>query len=169
VSARRVAYLGLLAVLVSSGAYVFIYLDRWEWNRAMVAGILFVGAEVALIGAMVLERLRNLNEKVDGLAERDRHVDPQVLGRIRDTAPEPSKPFAWLDPRDQRMGVFVPVLMGAGMVMSGLAWLIERLARRTAGPALERGLAGQLSALALPDRLLADDDGFALLRRPAIR
>ena len=91
-----------------------------------------------------------------------------MLGHIREAAPEPSKPFAWLDPHDQRMGVFVPVLMGAGLVMSGLAWLIERLARRTAGPALERGLAGQLSALALPDRLVADDDGFALLRRPAI-
>ena len=66
-SARRIAYLALLAVLISSGAYVFLYLDRWEWNRAMVAGILFVGAEVALIGAMVLERLRSLNEKVDTL------------------------------------------------------------------------------------------------------
>jgi hypothetical protein len=148
---------------------VFVYLDRWEWNRAMVAGILFIGAEVAFVGALVLDRLRKLNDKVDGLSQqRERHVDPQVLGRIRDTAPEPSKPFAWLDPRDQRMGVFVPVLMGAGMVMSGLAWVIERLARRTAGPALERGLAGQLSALALPDRLLADDDSLALLRRPAV-
>jgi hypothetical protein len=165
---RRIAYVALVATLISAGAYVFIYLDRWEWNRAMVAGILFVGAEIALVGALLLERLRTLSDKVDKLDQKPRHVDPQVLGHIRDSAPEPSKPFAWLDPRDQRMGVFVPVLMGAGLVMSGLAWLVERLARRTAGPALEGGLAGQLSALSLPDRLVSDDDRLALLRRPAI-
>ena len=162
---RRIAYLAAVAVLISSGAYVFVYLDRWEWNRAMFAAILFIATQTALVGALVLERLRVLSERVDELARRPA-ADPQVLERLRATAPEPSKPFAWLDPRGEKLGVFVPVLMGAGMVLSALAWLVERLARRTAGPVLERGLAGQLAALAMPDSLLGDDDVLALLRGP---
>jgi hypothetical protein len=168
VSARRIAYLAGAAVLVSSGAYVFIYLDRWEWNRAMFAAILFIAAEVAIIGVAVMERLRSLGDRVDELSRKP-SVDPQVLGHIREAAPEPSKPFAWLDPRNEKLGVFVPVLMGAGMVLSGLAWLVERIARRTAGPVLERGLAGQLHKLAMPDRLIGDDDGLAVLRGPVGR
>ena len=167
-SARRIAYLAGVALLLSSGAYVFIYLDRWEWNRAMFAAILFVATEVAIIGVAVMERLRSLGERVDELGRRPT-VDPEVLGHIRDAAPEPSKPFAWLDPRNEKLGVFVPVLMGAGMVLSGLAWLVERIARRTAGPVLERGLAGQLHALRMPDHLLGDDDGLAVLRGPVRR
>ena len=45
-------------VLVLSGAYMMIYLYRWEWNRAIISGVFFVAAEVALATSMILRRLR---------------------------------------------------------------------------------------------------------------
>ena len=57
--------------------------------------------------------------------------------------------FAWLAKPDG-MNVFIPVLLGAGALLSAVAWAVERLARATAGRAAERGLAGQLAALDLP-------------------
>ena len=35
-------------VLTLAGAYLLIYLSRWEWNRAIILGLFFVAAEVAL-------------------------------------------------------------------------------------------------------------------------
>jgi hypothetical protein len=147
VIARRIGIALGLAVLCSSGAYVFVYLYRWEWNRALVAGVFFLSAEVALGFAAVLHRLHGMGP------------DPRVAARVRDARPEPRHPFAWLAPEGGQMSVFVPVLMGAGIVLSGIAWLVERLAGATAGPVLERGLARRLSRLALPE------DG--LLGRPS--
>jgi hypothetical protein len=57
------------------------------------------------------------------------------------------------------MNVFVPVLMGAGVLLSGIAWVVERLARATVTPVAERGLAAQLDGLALPAH------GFATAER----
>ena len=71
-----------------------------------------------------------------------------MLRRLRDHAPEPAKPFAWLG-RSQT-NVFVPVLLGAGVVLSGLAWLVDRVARLTAVPSMERGLARRLNTLQPP-------------------
>lgn len=138
--ARRIGLALGFAVLLSSGAYVFVYLYRWEWNRALVAAAFFIAAEVALGFVTVLDKLRHLSAA----------VDPQVLGRLQETAPPPSKPFGWLAPEDGTVGVFVPVLMGAGVVLSGVAWLVERLAGATAKPTMERSLAARLSTLALP-------------------
>jgi hypothetical protein len=69
------------------------------------------------------------------------------------------------------MGVFVPVLMGMGVVASALAWVIERLARATARPALERRLAARLAPLSWPDGGLvrAAEEPLAILARPVRR
>ena len=151
-TAKRIGYAVGAAVLLSSGSYIFVYLYRWEWNRALMAAALFVATEVALLAAVVLERLRSLHAAVDDL--RTRKPAPQVLERIRESAPAPPEHFAWLKPDSSSFGVFVPVLMGAGILLSGLAWLVERIASRTATPALEHGLAARLGALGLPDGLL---------------
>lgn len=143
--------------------YFFVYLWRWEWNRALIAGVLFVATEVAMASAVVLSRLRRMEERLQA-------PDPAVLARIRETAPPAHDHFEWLSPKSGRLGVFVPVLIGMGVVASGLAWLVERLARATAGPALERGLAARLSALAWPAGGLVPqkgDDPLAMLERPA--
>jgi hypothetical protein len=58
--------------------------------------------------------------------------------------------------------------MGAGVLMSGIAWVVERLARATISPAAERGLAAQLDTLALPAGgfATAEPDPVDLLRGP---
>jgi hypothetical protein len=50
----------------------------------------------------------------------------------------------------QQTNVFVPVLLGAGVVLSALAWVVDRIARLTAVPTMERGLARKLSHLQPP-------------------
>ena len=152
------------AVLASTGLYFFVYLWRWEWNRAFIAGLLFVATEVAVATATVLNRLRDIDGRLTS-------PDPAVLARIRDAAPPLRNHFEWLSPRSGRLGVFVPFLIGMGVVASGLAWLVERLARATAGPALERGLAARLAPLAWPKAglLPTDDDTLAMLEGPVPR
>ena len=64
-------------------------------------------------------------------------------------ASRPAAPdrFEWLRPSSGQTSVFVPFLMGAGVLLSGIAWVVERLARPTARPAMERRLAQQMSSL----------------------
>jgi hypothetical protein len=141
---RRLAYASLIIALAASGVYVFVYLVRWEWNRALIAGVFFIGAEVALIGAALYEKLRSIERRMTSQSPQ------QALERIQEAAPEPHNHFAWLTENRGDLNVFVPVLMGAGLVVSGLAWLVERLAHATAQPALERRLASKLAPLSMP-------------------
>ena len=133
--------------LVAAGFYVFVYLYRWEWNRAIMAGVLFVAAEIALATALLLDKFRSLEKKIDHRALDGRGL--QALEAIEDTAPPARRHFAWLSDQD-KVSVFVPVLMGAGIVISGIAWAVERIATSTARPLLERRLAIRLQPLALP-------------------
>jgi hypothetical protein len=154
VTARRIGLAALLAVMAAAGWYVFVYLYRWEWNRALVSGIIFLAAEIGLLATLVLERLSKLGRRVDNI-DRGR-ADERALRRLREHAPEPARPFAWLD-RSQ-MNVFVPVLLGAGVVLSALAWVVDRVARMTAVPTMERGLVQKLATLQPhPDGMLGED------------
>ena len=157
----RIAWLLGASVLAATALYFFVYLWRWEWNRALIAGLLFVATEVAVATVTVLNRLARLEDR---LGPGDR----AVLGRIRESAPPARDHFEWLSPKSGHMGVFVPVLIGMGVVASGLAWLVERLARATAGPVLERGLAARLGPLAWPagGLLPEQDDPLAVLDGP---
>lgn len=166
---RRLSYATGAFVLISSGVYVFTYLYRWEWNRALFAAAVFIAAEVALLGLWTIERLARLERSLDE-GQRAAAPDPEVLGRLREAAPPDRDHFAWLDPTKGQTSVFVPILMGAGVVVSGLSWLVERVARSTARPALERRLATRLSRMAWPaGGLLAPDppDPLDLLHGPA--
>jgi hypothetical protein len=153
--------------LAASGTYTFVYLYRWEWNRALMSAAIFVAAEVAIMGSVLAERLKAINKRLDA---QDDAAQRQRLDRIRETAPPARANFDWLA-RPQQMNVFVPVLMGAGVLMSGLAWVVERVARTTVGPAAEKGLATQLDSLALPASgfLAGHDEPVDLLRGPVRR
>jgi hypothetical protein len=126
-----------------------------------------VAAEVAIMGSVLAERLKAINKRLDA---QDDAAQRQRLDRIRETAPPARANFDWLA-RPQQMNVFVPVLMGAGVLMSGLAWVVERVARTTVGPAAEKGLATQLDTLALPASgfLAGQDEPVDLLRGPVRR
>jgi hypothetical protein len=171
--------------LAASGSYTFIYLYRWEWNRALMSAAIFIAAEIAVLGSLLAERLNLIGKRLDAQAAEARRPGRAVraarseaagagdtnarqrLDRIRETAPPAKVSFEWLA-RPQQMNVFVPVLMGAGVLMSGLAWVVERLARATVRPMAEKGLAAQLDGLALPAAgfLGGNDELVDLLRGP---
>jgi hypothetical protein len=167
VNARRLGAILAALTLAASGGYVFVYLYRWEWNRALVSAAIFIATEIAVTGWLLADRMRRVERRIDALATASQ--ERRVL-RLRETAPPARTGFAWLA-RPNGMNVFVPVLMGAGVMLSALAWVVERIARATAGPTAERGLATRLGALDLPARgfLYAGQDPLDLLHGPAGR
>lgn len=148
-TARRVGQLLSLVVLLTSAVYMLVYLYRWEWNRALVSGLFFVATEVAIAATILLRRLRVIERKLDQAISRPSAEDAPALEHLRATAPARPNRFAWLEERAGSMNVFVPVLLGAGVVLSLLASVVERLAGATAMPALERRLADRLAPLAV--------------------
>lgn len=143
--------------LLASGAYVFIYLYRWEWHRALFVAVVFVAIEVALATGLVLRQLATASTVPQAQVGRGAGPDPEVLARLRSTPPR-SDHFAWLARDLSRTNVFVTALLGGGVLLSAGAWAVDRIAHRTAGPALDRDLALRLRALAFPaDGLVADD------------
>lgn len=171
-SARRIAWAVGVITLAASGTYVFVYLYRWEWNRALTAGLFFLAAEIGLAAAFLVERIRKLEHRIEATKDATDPAYAQVRARLAEAAPPGRDHFAWLRSDLQRTNVFIPVLMGAGVVLSALAWLVEKVARATAGPAREHALASQLLPIALPaEPIVGNDDaasgaGLTLLLRP---
>jgi hypothetical protein len=163
-NARRAGALAAIVTMAAAGTYFFLYLYRWEWNRALVSAAIFIAAEVGIVAWMLMDRLRRVGQRLEivALDARQRRLDV-----LRDTAPAPRANFAWLA-RPDRTSVFIPVLLGAGAVMSGLAWVVERFSRATAGRAAEHGLARRLGAIEVPTGGLLDGghDPLAVLRGP---
>lgn len=165
---RRVRYGAIALAMAATGVYLFVYLYRWEWHRALVAGVLFVAAEVALVGAALLDRMRSIEARLDGAGPPapERPPAEEALTRVREAAPPPRTDFDWLARQPGELSVFVPILLGAGVVLSGAAWVVERLARATARPAFEHGLALRLQPFSLPVGVLR---GAAVAAAPSRR
>ncbi|MFD3585206.1 hypothetical protein [Streptomyces sp. NPDC058683] len=151
---RRIAYVfgGLAAA--GAGTYTVVYLYRWQWQRAILCGVLLLVVEVMLLGIVVLGRLTRIEERLRDGELRQREAagrQEEVLARLRQTAPhqEATARFRWLEDTTDGTYVFVPVLMVTGVLLSGLAWLVQRIASATARPA-ERRLAGRLAVLVAP-------------------
>ena len=154
---RRLRYGILMLAVAATAIYLFVYLYRWEWHRALVAGVLFVAAEVALAAAAILDRLRSIEARLKEGAGRAAPAQGTLatLARIEEAQPDARTNFDWLTKRGSEMSVFVPLLLGAGVVLSAMAWVVERVARVTAGPALAHGLALRLAPLSLPAGVFA--------------
>ncbi|HEV2810573.1 MAG TPA: hypothetical protein VGV93_09295 [Acidimicrobiales bacterium] len=148
---RKIASLIAVAAVLGSGAYVFVYIYRWEWNRALMMGIFLIATEIPVATALILRKVGK-TATVQATAP-----DPGVLARIQEAAPRRHH-FAWLDPRSGRTNVFITMFVGGGILVSGLAWAIDRFASRTGGRRLEGDLATRLGAIAFPaEGLVADD------------
>ena len=145
-SARLLVRTFLVATLLGSGGYVLLYLYRWEWNRALISGLFFLAAESALLADGLAGRLRRLESEVGRIAGGGGSVDAASASLVA-TRPAASDRFEWLRRSATRSSVFVPFLMGTGVLLSAMAWGVERLARATARPAMERRLARQLAPL----------------------
>lgn len=159
---KKLAWLIGVATVAGCGAYVFVYLYRWEWNRALIMGTFLIAAEIPLATALVLRRLSD-----GGTAPRPA-PDPGVLTRVHEAAPRRDH-FAWLDPRSGRTNVFITMFVGGGILVSALAWGIDRLASRTGGRRLEGDLAVRLGAIAFPTEGLVADDTELLAEEAPFR
>ncbi|MBF6170733.1 hypothetical protein [Nocardia blacklockiae] len=162
---RRLGVVLALGTVLATGAYVFVYLYRWEWNRAIMSATLFLAAEVALVAMLLTNRLRALQERPVPVADEGR-----TARIVRAATPPARVNFAWLS-RPDRLNVFVPVLLAGGVLLTGIAWVVERLARVTAKPVATRRIVSRLERLALPPEgfLAPIDDGTRLLRGPLVR
>ncbi|MFG1998484.1 hypothetical protein ACGFNU_04980 [Spirillospora sp. NPDC048911] len=180
---RRLVYAGLGAMVVFTGGYVVVYLARWEWQRALMAGEFLLISLIVLLAVAGAHRLARLEQRLSVLIENARQdhrpAPPGVQKAHLSALPSPrdaERPYAagadveeteapsfrWLAPESESYKVFIPVLLGAGIVVSGLAALVERAAtafgssrRAAAGRGAERSAAfGQVRApasLTLPE------------------
>jgi hypothetical protein len=153
---RRVLWLVATVTLIATGVYTLVYLYRWEWNRALFTSLLFIAIEVGIIAAFVLRRIARLEQKI-----QQADSSPRVLERIEAGAPDRHH-FAWLERSMGRTNVFVTVLLGAGVLLSAVTWLVDKLASRTAVSGLEQGLARRLAPAAFPTGPLVLDDAELL-------
>jgi hypothetical protein len=119
-----------------SGIYVLVYLGRWEWNRATMAGFVFLSALVTVSTALVLRRVGALERR---LADRSPPPpDASVVEALHEANQPTTQRFEWLRPDANRLSVFVPVLLGAGTLLSMVAYVVERIAGALAGATLDR-------------------------------
>lgn len=150
---RRIAYVFGSLAAAGAGTYLVVYLYRWQWQRAILCGILLLVVEVMLLGIVLLARLTRIEERVKESAAGQRELTARqddVLARLRQVSVErEGARFRWLEDTGDRTYVFVPVLMVTGVLLSGLAWVVQRIAAATGRPA-ERRLAGRLAVLAAP-------------------
>ncbi|WFB11284.1 hypothetical protein LRS74_32795 [Streptomyces sp. LX-29] len=134
-----------------AGYYMVLYLYRWEWQRALISGVLLLVIEGFLACLILLNRLSRLERRLTEYDARVAEVQRR-LDQSRETPPD--RRFRWIGSEDvngtQRTFVFVPVLMVAGAALSGIAFAVQKIASATARPGAERRLAGRLAALTAP-------------------
>ncbi|MGW1886904.1 hypothetical protein [Streptomyces sp. NPDC001970] len=145
------AFGGLSAVY--AGYYTVLYLIRWEWQRALISGVLLLVVEVFLATVLLLSQVSRLENRLE---RSDARMD-DVRKRLEQTRTPASNRFTWLSSADMtelngthRTFVFVPVLMVAGAALSGLAVVIQKVAGATIRPGAEHRLTGRLAALTAP-------------------
>jgi hypothetical protein len=161
-------------VLAVSGVYLIVYLYRWEWNRAVISGIFFVAAELVAVAAMLFSRLARLEDRVGAGGAPPSPTDIS-LPIEADVDIDRESPFAWLDPASGRLGVFVPLLMGAGVIFSAIALVVEKISgavaqsRGTARTAVVTGLALPAGGLVGPVGTEGRDGAPKAPHSPAVR
>jgi hypothetical protein len=144
---KAIVWLAGIATLVAGAVYMIISLNRWEWNRALFFGLIVLIAEVGLATGLVLRKIETTNRR-----------DPETLSVLRQTrGPSPDR-FAWLKESNGRLNVFITFLVGGGIVLSGVAWIVDRLASKTSTPMGEDRLAEELDMIAYPPGGLVVDD-----------
>jgi hypothetical protein len=144
---KAVVWLAGIATLVGGAVYMIVSLNRWEWNRALFFGLIVLIAEVGLATGLVLRKI-----------EASGRRDPETLAVLRETrGPSPDR-FAWLKESNGQLNVFITFLVGGGVILSGVAWVVDRLASNTSTAVGEERLAEQLHMIGYPSGGLVVDD-----------
>lgn len=158
--ASLVTWIAITALLVVSGGYTVHYLLTWQWRRAEFAAIGFVACMVFTATLVVLTRIRQLEERLAGASAAAPSLVPAPAPTRAPTGPsiedgEPRPHFGWLADTPlyawaitplavaalagsgvlsgldaPRPGVFIPIFLASGMVVAGVASVVERLAAR---------------------------------------
>lgn len=145
---KIIAWLAGIGTLLAASGYTIVSLNRWEWTRALFFALIVLIAEVGLATGLILRRLSRLEHR----------VDPAVADILRATRPPSRDRFLWLQESSQKLNVFVTFLVGGGVILSAIAWALDRVASKTATPEGERRLAAELGAISYPrGGLLVDD------------
>lgn len=138
-----------LFTFIGAGIFMVVSLNRWEWNRALFFALILVMTELALATALILRRLSQIQLPAP---------EPEVRAVLRETRPPSPNRFAWLDESVTHFHVFIFFLVGGGVVISGVAWVVDRVASVTSTPTAERRLASQISEIGYPHGGLLVDD-----------
>ena len=142
--ARAIGFALATVILAVSGIYVVIDLARWEWNRAVISALVMIAALIVLVAMMLLRQLHHIEERMEALERRD---DVDTLGTLRSTNGDAARRhFRWLERPPDGLGVFIPVLLGAGVLLSLAAYLVERVAGLFAAATLDPRTAHKLAA-----------------------
>ena len=105
--------------LAGSATYVIVYLWRWEWNRALITGVLFLATLIVVATWAILSSLHRLGERLDRIEDQGRSTSQVANTLRRASAGHATRHFDWLREPPDRLGVFVPILLGAGAVSIG--------------------------------------------------
>jgi hypothetical protein len=151
---RSVAWLTGTATLIAGAIYMIVSLNRWEWNRALFFGLIVLIAEVGLATGLVLRKL--------GRQARDQPYDPTIRGIIAESRPATPNRFRWMQDSTRELNVFITFLVGGGVVISGIAWMVDKVASKTSTPAGEIRLTRQLEMISYPRGGLLVDDATVL-------
>jgi len=167
----RLATLASAIVLLTAATYMVLYIARWEWTRALISAAVLTAMLSIVSTVLVLARIGELTALVHssldtGVAHGRSAPSPSDTSDTTDDRPtadtaaalrdagrtHAARHFDWLHD-STRTGVFIPVLLGAGMILSAVAWLVERLSGALAGATLDRQLAAEIPLdLPLGDR-----------------
>ena len=147
---KAIAWFAGTATLLAGLIYMIVSLNRWEWNRALFFGLLVLMAEIGIATGLVLRKLGRLNG--------NQPYDPVIHGIIRDSRPATPNRFRWLQDSTRQLNVFITFLVGGGILISGIAWVVDRVASKTSTPAGEVRSTRQLESISYPrGGLLLDD------------
>jgi hypothetical protein len=150
---KTIAWLAGVGTLLAGALYMVVSLNRWEWNRALFFGLIVLIAEIGLATGLVLRRLA----RIEYLVKRENNGDPAVLQILTETRPSRDR-FAWMRESTGRLNVFITFLIGGGVILSGIAWMVDKVASKTSSPKGEQRLSSQLDPISYPaGGLLLDD------------
>jgi hypothetical protein len=153
---KIVAWLMGIGTLLAAAAYMVVSLNRWEWNRALFFGLIVLIAEVGLSTGLVLRKLTQVQYS-------QRHPPDAAIRDILAASRPPSPDrFAWLRESTRHMNVFITFLVGGGIILSGAAWVFDKVGAKTSNQVGEQRLARQLDTIAYPKGGLLIDDITAL-------
>lgn len=155
---RVVAWLAGIGTFLAATLYMVVSLNRWEWNRALFFGLIMLIAEVGLATGLVLRKITRLEYKLKGTADDGTGDVRQVLSETRREA-VPNR-FAWLAEQapGRDLNVFITFLVGGGVLISAIAWIVDRIASKTSSPIAEQRLASELRTISYPSGGLLLDD-----------